>query len=157
MTFRIHFSNSFFEFIDSIKPSMQSSYLYFGFVDLEGSTFYRIFYSQQRVLCGSRIKSSRLHFSVVIFLLVIRDQWLQYILYWDLSTSQAGARGRERCCTFHYLSWTDSINPSLKLLYIIVTHYKSKTLYKKCFGTNCTDLMMFLRIHRTDPKFNNTN
>ena len=56
----------------------------------------------------------RLLLSVVIFFLVLRDQWLQYIKYWELSTAQASSRGRERCCTFHYLSWTDSIKTGLQ-------------------------------------------
>ena len=58
-------------------------------------------------------KLLRLHLSVVIFLFVLRNQWLQYFQYWELNTASVGARGRERCCTFHYLSWTDSIKSAI--------------------------------------------
>ena len=35
--------------------------------------------SECQLLCGGRKQSTRLHLSVVIFFLVLRDQWLQYI------------------------------------------------------------------------------
>ena len=41
-----------------------------------------------------------------------------------------------------------------KLLYMIVTHYRNKTLYNRMlFETNCKDVLKFSRLHRTNPKF----
>ena len=34
------------------------------------------------------------------------------------SVLKVGARGRERCCTFHYLSRTDSIKPNLQFSFV---------------------------------------
>ena len=45
-----------------------------------------------------------------------------------------------------------------KLLYMIVTRYKNKTLYNRVFfSTKFTVLMMFSCIHRAHPKSNNEN
>ena len=36
------------------------------------------------------------------------------------------ARGCERCCTFHYLSWTDSIKPGLQFSFFILVWLLSR-------------------------------
>ena len=50
------------------------------------------------MLCGGRKKSPRLHLSVVIFFLVLREQRLQQCNCLELNTASAVARGREQCC-----------------------------------------------------------
>ena len=51
---------------------------------------------------------------LLIFFLVLRNQWLLYVKYWELSTAQAGARVHVIYCTFQYLSWTVSIKDGLQ-------------------------------------------
>ena len=78
--------------------------LYFGFVALEGSTFHQNFY---------------------FLSLPSRFKWFTFELYHKCNHQRkndptlAGARGRARCCSFHYLPWTDSIK------------YRKKELLKK--------------------------
>ena len=72
-------------------------------------------YIISKFMCVAAVKSqsSRLHLSVVTFFLVLREQCLQYFKCWELNTAQAGARGRERCCTFHWLKPSLQFSPFL--------------------------------------------
>ena len=63
--------------IPFIAVGLQFSLIYFGLVAFQGSTFTRYF-----IITSVSVKccvAPRLHLSVVIFFLVHRDQWLQYI------------------------------------------------------------------------------
>ena len=104
---------------DSIKPSLQFSFFYWGYVALEGSTFTRLFiFKRVGVKCRlSAIKnSSRLYLSVVIF-------------FWSFGINDSNPCSNEKLIPLkpvlygvrdiaRYLSWTDSIKQILQFPFL---------------------------------------
>ena len=50
------------------------------------------------------------YIDIMLFFYIL---WSFSTLIWERSSAQPGARRREGCRIYHYLSWTDTIKPSL--------------------------------------------
>ena len=85
-----------------------------GKMDDWGSTF-RLFRDHNSNVAALKYLPVHRYNAVFFFFLhflVFWDYRVQYFI-WEQNCAQPGARRRERCCICHYLSWTDSIKPSL--------------------------------------------
>ena len=78
-----------------------------------------------------------------------------------ISTSERESKSMKMCgINIHLTIHPFTFNKYFisKLLYMIVINYQNKTLYNKVlFDTYLMALVMFSRIHRTNPMFNNKN
>ena len=93
--------------------------------------------------------------SVVIFF--SSPSWSMIPIHLVLSTAQAGAKGRERCCTcercctFHYLSRIDSIKPDLHFSFFIfgMVAFEESTFHQNFY--------IYWRIRAKVPMYSKTN
>ena len=98
--------------------------------------------SQQLSLCCvAALKGLPVHrYSVIFYIFLSFGTVGLNTFIWEQSSTQPGARRREGCCIWHYLSWKDSIKPSLLFWMLCFQRISFQIIYNQHHRWFCSDI-----------------